>query len=272
MTTYAIGDVQGCFEPLQRLLDKIQFNPAKDHLWFVGDLINRGPQSLETLRFIYSLKGRVKVVLGNHDIHLLAMAWAGAQKKKTDTLDEILNAPDCEELLTWLASQPLIHHDATLNMTMVHAGIAPQWTIQEALQYSKEVETVLQSNKRDNFLRYVYGNEPNQWSSKLKGIDRLRCIVNYFTRMRYCYADGRLNLSFKGELDQAPSDLIPWFLMPDRKTKNENIVFGHWASLNGKVNTPHLHAIDTGCAWGRTLTALCLESLSTESVPMLPEM
>jgi len=272
MTTYAIGDVQGCFEPLQRLLNKIHFDATKDTLWFVGDLINRGPQSLETLRFIYSLKNRVKVVLGNHDIHLMAVAWAGAEKKKADTLDEILNAPDCEGLLSWLASQPLIHHDPTLNMTMVHAGIAPQWTIQEAIQYSKEVETVLQSKKRNHFLRYVYGNEPNQWSPELTEIDRWRYIVNSFTRMRYCYGDGSLNLNFKGELDQAPSDLTSWFLMHERKTKNDTIVFGHWASLNGEVSTPHLYAIDTGCAWGRTLTALCLESLSIESVPMLPEM
>ena len=155
-------------------------------------------------------------------------------------------------------------------MTMVHAGIAPQWTMQEAIAYSKEIETVLQSNKRNNFLRYVYGNEPNQWSPELIGIDRLRCIVNYFTRMRYCYVDGSLNLNFKGEVRDAPADLTPWFLMPERKTKHENIVFGHWASLGGVVNTPHLYAIDTGCAWGRTLTALCLESLETYEVRMNP--
>jgi bis(5'-nucleosyl)-tetraphosphatase (symmetrical) len=257
MSTYVIGDVQGCFDPLQRLLEKIKFDSTKDYLWFTGDLVNRGPQSLETLRFIKSLGERAITVLGNHDIHLLAVAYVDAVKTKGDTIDQILKAPDREILLDWLASRPLLHHEK--KMTLVHAGIAPVWSISQAQVLAREVESVLQSPERDYLLTHLYGNQPAAWSEDLQGLDRLRCIINFFTRMRFCTANGALNLSFKGEIQDAPSDLIPWFMMPDRQAKNDDILFGHWATLNGHVEVPHLYALDTGCVWGNQLTALCLE-------------
>lgn len=257
MATYAIGDVQGCFDALQRLLEKIRFDPAADCLWFTGDLVNRGTHSLETLRFIKQLPHK-QVVLGNHDLHLLALAHGVGKDKGKDTLHEILHAPDRNELMHWLAHQPLLHHDPELDYVMVHASIAPNWTLAVAEELSREVETVMQSPSAKEFFSHLYGNHPDHWHSGLKGMDRLRCIVNYFTRARFCYPDGRLDLTAKGRIDDHPH-LMPWFKLPHRTNSHLKIIFGHWAALSGETNTPNVFALDTGCVWGYALTAMRLE-------------
>lgn len=266
MSTYAIGDIQGCFEPLQRLLKVIDFHPDKDTLWFTGDLINRGPQSLEVLRFIKALGPKHKIVLGNHDLHCVAVAFGFRQSHTGDTLDAILQAPDCKELMEWLCLQPLLIYDASSNYAMSHAGIAPQWTIEKALTLAGEVEKVLQSDNRKDFLQAMYGNQPDLWQDNLTGNDRLRCIVNFFTRMRLCDAAGRLDFAFKGELKDKPRSLVPWFDVPARANKNIKIIFGHWAALCGKADVPNVFPLDTGCVWGGQLTAMRLEDEKRFSV------
>ncbi len=254
MAIYAIGDLQGCLEPLQRLLELIQFDPRHDHLWFTGDLVNRGPQSLETLRFIKELGDRHVCVLGNHDLHLLVRAHAGHAGHADDTLDDILTAPDRVELLRWLLARPLLHHDPVTGYVIAHAGLAPAWTLNQAKQLAAEVEAVLQSTGHGEFLRDLYGNEPAQWRDDLTEQARLRCIVNYFTRMRFCYPDGRL-----AWVDDAEADVVPWFRVPNRKNLGIKIIFGHWAALAGQTNTENVFALDTGCVWGYALTAMRLE-------------
>ncbi len=259
MSTYAIGDIQGCFFALEKLLTHIEFNSSKDSLWFTGDLVNRGPQSLETLRFVKQLGKNNRTVLGNHDLHLLALSRQAHKGWKDDTVANILTAPDREELLEWLRHQPLIHHDAKLGYTIVHAGLASTWDLATAMRLSKEVESVLQSEDATQFFQHMYGNEPDQWQEDLQGWDRLRCITNYFTRARFCYPDGRLELKYKGTLDSHPDNLMPWFNVPERANADINIVFGHWAALNGITNTPKTFVLDTGCVWGFQLTAMRLE-------------
>ena len=259
MNTYAIGDIQGCMEPLQCLLKKIGFDPSKDHLWLAGDLINRGPDSLAVMRFLYSIRTSLTVVLGNHDLHFLAVALGHRKPGKHDTLDNLLNAQDLQQLISWLRSCKLFHHDALSGFSMVHAGIAPQWDIAQTQGYAREVEAVLQSDEIDNFLINMYGNEPAVWNEGLRGQDRLRVITNYLTRMRFCSAEGELNLEDKTGIDDTPAGFMPWFQHPARKTQNNKIIFGHWAALEGKTNTPNVFALDTGCVWGGTLTALRLE-------------
>lgn len=266
MSTYAIGDVQGCYTQLQTLLDKIKFNQQKDQLWLTGDLVNRGPNSLETLRLVKSLQENVITVLGNHDLHLIAVAHGTQAIKPTDTFQDILQANDRIELVEWLCQQRLLYNDQKLKFTMTHAGIAPQWDLKQAQKLALEVETVLQSETRLMLLENMYGNEPKCWHDKLTGVDRLRCIINYFTRMRFCNNKGCLNLDYKGKIEHAPLGLIPWFKFKNRKIKMENIVFGHWAALRGITNTQHVFAIDTGCAWGEQLTAMCLETGERVSV------
>src|SRR3990167_3562798 len=259
MATYAIGDIQGCFTPLQKLLDKISFNPAQDTLWFTGDLVNRGPHSLKVLRFVKQLGAHQKTVLGNHDLHLLAVAYGTQKVSQHDTLNDILTAPDKDELIDWLRHCPLIHHDPSLGFTMTHAGIAPSWSIDKALLLASEVATVLQSATPQDFLQAMYGNQPDHWDDRLSGWDRLRCITNYFTRMRFCHPDGRLNLCHKGMIAKTPKELIPWFQFPHRVSANDKLIFGHWAALSGVTNTPRVYALDTGCAWGCQLSGLRLE-------------
>lgn len=259
MTVYAIGDVQGCFTELLRLLDKIHFDPSQDILWFTGDLVNRGPQSLEVLRFVKNLNEKKQVVLGNHDLHLIAVAYGVREKHPGDTLDAILQAPDRDELIEWLRHQPLLHDDKNLGFVLTHAGLAPMWTLNEARKLAQEVETLLHSDSPIYFLKNMFGNQPDQWSEHLSGMDRLRCITNYLTRMRFCYADGRLDLSFKGEILGKPEELIPWFDVENRANANVKIIFGHWAALGGKISLPNLYPLDTGCVWGNCLTAMCLE-------------
>ncbi len=260
MSTYAIGDIQGCLEPLQCLLRDVSFDPAKDTLWLAGDLINRGPDSLETLRYLYSIRSSVVVVLGNHDLHLLALYHGLRKANKSDTLTAILQAPDAPVLLEWLRQQPLVHHDPQLGYAMVHAGIPPLWTLPQALAYSHEVETQLRGPQFMDYLASMYGNEPCVWQESLQGQDRLRLITNYFTRMRFCSAEGELELTTKENAAAAPQGFAPWFSFLQRKTRDQRILFGHWAALQGQTNSANAIALDTGCVWGGYLTALCLET------------
>jgi bis(5'-nucleosyl)-tetraphosphatase (symmetrical) len=255
MATYAIGDVQGCYDALRRLLDAIRFDPAADVLWFVGDLVNRGPQSLDTLRFVRGLGERAVTVLGNHDLSLLVIAAGHSKPHRGDTIDEILAAPDREELLHWLRHRKMMH--AGDGYAMVHAGLLPQWTIEQALALAAEVEAALQGPACSTLLRHMYGNTPDRWDDALAGFDRLRVIVNAMTRLRLCDAQGRMDFSHKTGLDSAPRGFVPWFEVPDRASAGTPIVFGHWAAL-GLVVRPDVAAIDTGCVWGRELTALRL--------------
>lgn len=261
MTTYAVGDLQGCLDQLKCLLDQAHFDPAKDRLWLVGDLVNRGPKSLETLRFLFSIRDSVVCVLGNHDLHLLAVAHNIERLRKADTLREILDAPDRADLLDWLRRQKLLHYDEQRDIAMVHAGIPPQWTLRKALKRAAEVEEALQDDARlPLFLDGMYGNEPAKWDKDLHGVTRLRVITNYFTRMRFCKADGTLDLKTKEGLGTAPPGYAPWFSFPGRKTHGQKIIFGHWAALEGQCNEPGLFALDTGCVWGGTMTLLNIDS------------
>jgi bis(5'-nucleosyl)-tetraphosphatase (symmetrical) len=257
MAVYAIGDIQGCYAELLGLLEQIGFDERDDRLWFAGDLVNRGPHSLETLRFVRSLNA--VTVLGNHDLHLLASACDPRQRKRKDTLQAILEAPDADELLTWLRHQPLLHHDATLDYTMVHAGLALQWNLATAQACAGEVEAVLRSDRYPEFFSAMYGNEPASWSPALKGWERLRFITNCFTRLRYCDGSGRLALEKKGPPGSQPAHLRPWFDWPQRNSRDLRIVFGHWSTL-GAFDAPGIHALDTGCLWGGKLTACRLDT------------
>ncbi|QRY81062.1 symmetrical bis(5'-nucleosyl)-tetraphosphatase [Pseudomonas sp. PDNC002] len=262
MATYAVGDLQGCLEPLKCLLDQVKFDPAQDKLWLVGDLVNRGPASLETLRFLYGMRESLVCVLGNHDLHLIAVAYNAERLKKNDTLREIVEAPDCAQLIEWLRQMPLIHQDAQRDITLVHAGIPPQWSIEKSLQRAAEVEAALRDDTQlPMFLDGMYGNEPAKWDKKLHGIERLRVITNYFTRMRFCTPDGKLDLKSKEGLDTAPPGYAPWFSYAERKAAGRKIIFGHWAALEGQCDVPGLFALDTGCVWGGSMTLLNVDTL-----------
>lgn len=268
MATYIIGDVQGCFSELQALLEHIRFNPQTDRLGFTGDLVNRGPDSLKTLRFIKNLKDPI-VVLGNHDLYLLALNYGFVRKKENSTLDEILAAPDKEELLTWLRHQPLVHIDHQLKYLLVHAGIPPQWNEQQALEHSEEVTDSLHSNQFNSFIGFLenmYGNQPTQWNEDFTGWDRLRYITNVFTRLRFCDANGELDLKSKLKRPLNPQQFKPWF---EFINPEYDILFGHWAALEGKCNHPKCYALDTGCVWGKSLTALRIEDKKLFSVPSI---
>ncbi|HSW70937.1 MAG TPA: symmetrical bis(5'-nucleosyl)-tetraphosphatase [Gammaproteobacteria bacterium] len=257
MTTYAIGDVQGCYSALQKLLKHIQFDPSRDQLWFTGDLVNRGSHSLEVLRFVKGLGSSQKTVLGNHDLHLLACAYHQHPGWEEDTFSAILSAPDREELIDWLRHQTLFYYDQTLDFALVHAGLAPSWNLTKALALSQEVESVLQSDQIALFLKHMYGNHPDYWDESLSGWDRLRAITNYFTRVRFCFPNGQLELSDKGPAE-APHRLLPWFRLPERANAELKIIFGHWAALGGITHTPKVYSLDTGCVWGFKLTAMRL--------------
>lgn len=267
MATYAIGDIQGCFDELQQLLELIQFDPKKDRLWFAGDLVNRGPKSLETLRFIKGLGNSAITVLGNHDLHLIAL-WKNRHRhsKSNRTLTQIFKAKDGDELLDWLRRQPLMHYDKKFDVAMVHAGLPPQWTIKKALERAAEVEKVLRGPKLREFLGHMYGNKPTRWSKKLGGWDRLRFIVNCFTRMRYCTPKGGLDFVAKGKPSFSEKNTLPWFTVPKRKSQEQTIVFGHWSTL-GLYQENNVHALDTGCLWGGSLTALRLDDMQIFSLP-----
>ncbi len=255
MAVYAIGDIQGCYDPFRRLLDEISFDPDEDSLWLTGDLVNRGPKSLKTLRFVRSLGDSVVTVLGNHDLHLLALASGGIEyTKRFSTLEKILNAPDREELVNWLRRQSLAHYDDELDTILVHAGVYPTWNVRRTLSRAAEVETALQGKGFSKFLANMYGNTPWQWDNSLRGNRRLRFIVNTLTRMRMITATGRLNFSHSGSPYMARKGLVPWFRYPKPGWGRTRIVFGHWSAL-GLVALPNLVCLDTGCVWGRQLTA-----------------
>lgn len=256
MATYAIGDLQGCFGSLQKLLGETGFSESRDRLWFVGDLVNRGPQSLEVLRFVKSLGNAAVSVLGNHDLHLLMVAEGRAKRHKQDTLGPILDAPDREDLLAWLRHLPMTHLEG--EYAMVHAGLLPSWTAAKAAQLGREVEQALRGTQWPDLMAHMYGNEPDRWDDSLAGYDRLRVIINAMTRLRVCTPDGRMEFSHKGRLEDIPENYIPWFAVPGRRSAGSTIICGHWSAL-GLLAEKNILALDTGCLWGRRLSAVRLE-------------
>jgi bis(5'-nucleosyl)-tetraphosphatase (symmetrical) len=267
MATFIAGDLQGCLKPLKCVLKQANFNDQHDRLWLVGDIVNRGPKSLKALRFVYERRDHVQVVLGNHDLHLLAVAHGVRKPAKGDTIDEILKAKDCDTLLGWLIQQPLMYTQS--QVTMVHAGIAPNWSLEQAQGYANEVQAMLRSSKAPLFFESMYGNEPDYFDESQTGVTRLRSITNVFTRMRFCTPSGRLDLTSKGPspsaselpnpFNQTPEPVDAWFNHPHQIPESHRIVFGHWAALEGRCPAPHALALDTGCVWGGSLTLYELE-------------
>jgi bis(5'-nucleosyl)-tetraphosphatase (symmetrical) len=255
MATYAVGDVQGCAAELGSLLDKLAFSPTRDRLWFVGDLVNRGPRSLDVLRMVERLGDSAVVVLGNHDLHLLAVARGHATLRADDaTLQQVLDAPDRGRLLDWLQSRSMLHHDPSLGATLVHAGLPPQWDVALARRCAGELEQALRSDRGGAVFARMYGNQPDLWRDDLEGADRLRYITNALTRLRACDADGRLLMKLKGPPDRLPRGAMPWFRVPGRRWAGARVVCGHWSAL-GYLDEGGVLAIDTGCVWGGTLAA-----------------
>lgn len=270
MTTYAIGDLQGCHDEFVALLEQLDFDPRRDHLWLVGDLVNRGPGSLACLREVMALGESATTVLGNHDLHLLAVARGGARENRKDTLSAILAAPDRERLLDWLQSRPLLVRRRSAEQgdtVMTHAGLLPQWSVEQAAALAGEAESRLTGEHAGAFLEQMYGNAPACWRDDLDGIDRLRMIINAFTRMRFIDAAGCLDFAAKEGLDSAPAGFAPWFQFP--RADDPWLLFGHWAALQGETPASRVRAeaLDTGCVWGSRLTALDLESGRRISVP-----
>ena len=266
MAIYAIGDLQGCYDPFRRLLDKLEFDPDSDRLWLTGDLVNRGPQSLKTLRYVHSLGAAAVTVLGNHDLHLLALGHETRYSDSHyDSMWKILSASDGGELLHWLRHRPLAHYDESIDTLMVHAGLPPQWSVRKALKRAAEVEKLLRSKRHLWLLKHMYGNRPRLWSGDLKGAARARFIVNAFTRTRMIYKDGRLNFTHNGPPDKARKGLIPWFEAKEPRWAGTRIVFGHWSAL-GLVIDEQKICVDTGCVWGRKLTAVRLDKKSKKGV------
>ncbi len=256
---YAIGDIQGCAEELRELLARLDFSPDRDELWFVGDLVNRGPRSLQALRDVRALGGNATVVLGNHDLHLLAVAFGARPRGRGgDTLDDVLEAPDREALIEWLLARPLAHFDAARGDLLVHAGLVPEWSVPQALALAGEVETALQRDPRA-FFKKMYGDQPDRWSDELAGPERSRFVVNVMTRMRVCTADGRIDLQQKGPPTKVRPGYRPWFEHEHRASRDARIVFGHWSAL-GYVKAPGVLGLDTGCVWGGALTAQRLDA------------
>lgn len=259
MAVYAVGDLQGCYDPFRRLLDALDFDPSRDTLWLVGDLVSRGPKSLKTLRFVRQLGESAITVLGNHDLHLLALA-AGAVRSgsRFSSLEKLLNAADAEELCSWLRNRPLAHYDKDLNTLMVHAGTHPNWGVRKTLARAAEVEEVLRDGDFTSLLGKMYGDSPSRWSGKLSGYKRLRFILNCLTRMRMITANNRLDFSHTGSPWHARKNLLPWYAAENSKTADTRVVFGHWSQL-GLIVLPNLISLDTGCVWGRQLTAVRLD-------------
>jgi bis(5'-nucleosyl)-tetraphosphatase (symmetrical) len=267
LATYAIGDLQGCYEPLQRLVDAIGFDPARDRLWFTGDLVNRGPQSLQCLRYVKSLGAAAVTVFGNHDFHLLCIAEGVEQKKKRDTLEEVLHAPDRDELLDWLRRRPLMH--AEDGFVLVHAGVLPEWSVDRALSLASEVESMLRGEDYRVLLARMYGDEPRRWSDTLTGIERLRVVINAMTRLRMMDHDGAMVLPFKGKPADAPAGTMPWFDFPQRASRDHTVIFGHWSAL-GRMVRDDVVCLDSGCVWGRSLSAIRLSDRQLYSVDCAP--
>ena len=256
MSIYAVGDVQGCYAELARLLEQIRFDAAADRLWLVGDLVNRGPESLAVLRLVKSLGDSAITVLGNHDLHLLAVAEGVAQPHRSDTLDEILNAPDRGCLLHWLRNLPLLHVEH--GQVLVHAGLLPQWSVAQAQGLAREAEIALRGDDYVEFLARMYGNTPHGWDDSLRGYKRLRVIVNALTRMRICAPDGAMEFKFKGVVEDIPEGYQPWFEVAGRASQDATVIFGHWSAL-GLLQRAKVIALDTGCLWGGPMSAVRLE-------------
>ena len=262
MAIYAVGDVQGCHDDLLALLDRARFDPAADQLWLVGDVVNRGPDSLKVLRFVRSLGSRATMVLGNHDLHLLAVAEGVRALRGADTLRPILEAPDRDELMAWLRQRPLLHSDIGVGYCMLHAGIPPHWDLATAIALAHEAERWIAAHGCAALFPNQAG-EVVELTPELSAGQRARGIVNYLTRMRVCTADGRMDLAYKGPPAGSPPGYLPWFSHPQRKTRDVRVLFGHWAALEGKADTENVFALDTGCVWGRTLTMLRLDDGQT---------
>ena len=268
MATYAIGDVQGSFEELQALLGAFGFDRAKDRLWFVGDLVNRGPDSLATLRFVRDLGDGVVAVLGNHDLHLLALAQGSVKAGEDDTLGDVIAAPDRDSLLDWLRHRPMMHVAA--DYALVHAGLLPQWDVAKAKALAGEVERELRGPGHREFLAQLYGSRPDRWNDDLRGMDRLRVIVNAMTRLRFCTPEGVMEFETKGETAKAPAGYLPWFEVPGRKSVDHTLVCGHWSALGLRM-APKLLALDSGCVWGGELSAVRLEDRRLYQVPCVTD-
>lgn len=267
MATYAIGDIQGCYHAFQALLERIAFDEKFDRLWLVGDLINRGSGSLEVLRWCHGHQDSITVVLGNHDLHALVVAEGIVAQHKGDTLTALLEAPDRDVLLGWLRQQRLMYREG--DYLMVHAGLLPQWSADQAMAYAAEVESVLHGDHYLDFLRHMYGNQPDQWHDELTGMDRLRVITNAATRLRICSTQGQMEFKFKGELQDIPEGYVPWFDVPTRATQDIHVIFGHWSAL-GLRQRDNIYALDTGCLWGGKLTAMDLETRAIVQVESHP--
>jgi len=263
MATWAVGDIQGCLEPLQRLLEKTAFDPARDRLWLTGDLVNRGPDSLGVLRWAKGLGKSVVVALGNHDLHLLALSYGRDRPKRRDTLQPVFDAPDRQVLLDWLRRQEMMHVEG--GFAMVHAGLLPSWSVEQALALAREVEEELRGPDPERLFASMYGDRPARWDDGLRFPERHRVIINALTRMRMLDAAGEMVLTFSGPPDRAAPGLVSWFDVPGRKSAGTPVVFGHWAAL-GLTLRPDLLALDSGCAWGRELTAVRLEDRTVVQV------
>ena len=264
MATYAIGDIQGCYAALIGLLDKTGFNQTRDRVWLVGDLVNRGPQSLEVLRFVKGLGNAATVVLGNHDLHLIMRADGHGRSSSEDTFDDVLAAPDRDELMSWLRARPLFHQDG--EYAMVHAGLLPQWTVATAAQLGIEVQAALAADNYVDFLANMWGSKPDAWDDGLRGWERLRVVVNAMTRMRFCTPQGTMEFRCKGTPQDAPTGFLPWFSAPQRQSQTHTLICGHWSAL-GFHQQPKLLALDSGCLWGGALTAVRLEDRKVFQLP-----
>ncbi|KDE40660.1 Bis(5'-nucleosyl)-tetraphosphatase, symmetrical [Nitrincola lacisaponensis] len=259
MATYAIGDIQGCYDELMQLLDQIGFSDS-DHLWFAGDLVNRGRQSVKVLRFVAGLGDRARCVLGNHDLHLLALHFGATRDKRNSTLQQVLQAPDRDELMHWLRFRPLLVEDDALGYVMTHAGIPHIWSLGKARKRAQEVERVLRGKDAREFFNHMYGNKPDIWHNDLEGWARLRLITNYFTRMRFITPNGQLEFHGNGGVETAPAGFFPWYEVRRPSPLPRRQLFGHWAALMGHTGQADIQALDTGCVWGYSLSALCLDT------------
>ena len=260
MSKYAVGDLQGCLKPLQCLLEDVGFNPNNDELWLVGDLVNRGPDSLETLRYLYAIRDSLKITLGNHDLHCIALARGTTDRGRHPSLEALLSAPDCPQLMDWLLQQALVIRSDDGRYLMSHAGIPPNWSSEQALSLSRELEAVLQSPNADVFFNEMYGDDPLCWNDSLTGLPRLRAITNHLTRMRICTAEGKLELGFKGALADIPDGYRPWFEWQEPSSRSETLIFGHWAALECQTGRSDIIALDSGCVWGREMTMLNMDN------------
>lgn len=267
MATYAVGDIQGCNREFDMLLERLAFDPAQDRLWLVGDLINRGPDSLGVVRRVRGFGDAAVSVLGNHELHLLAIRYTGAAPKSSDTFDDVLRAPDFEDICEWLRAMPLLVEDPALGFVMTHAGIPHLWDLAEARARAREVETVIHGGRHREYFAAMYGNRPDRWHDGLQGESRWRVITNYFTRMRLVDPAGRMDFTFKGSLAEAPPGWHPWYELRRRRPLGATLLFGHWAALQGVTDAGDVVGLDTGCVWGGSLTAMCLETGKFTSIP-----